>query len=207
MEWNEETIQRLRSLWQEGLSTAEIGRRMSITKNAVVGKAHRLVLSSRPSPIRKPVHPGDAGPGQLVRPVRPPAGEAPGSVTRLAARSAMQSAVVDQRPSDDADQPASNVTPLRVAQAPSMHPAAPVRAVASSRDIDPPRHEATGPVARPVGEPVPRRRSQACCWPLGDPGTKQFHFCGSEPIPGKPYCVEHAQLAYVKLRDRRDTVA
>ena len=51
MEWNEDTIARIRALWDEGLSTAEIGRRMGITKNAVVGKAHRLNLPARPSPI------------------------------------------------------------------------------------------------------------------------------------------------------------
>jgi GcrA cell cycle regulator len=53
MEWNAESIARLKSLWAEGLSTAEIGRRLSVSKNAVVGKAHRLQLDSRPSPIRR----------------------------------------------------------------------------------------------------------------------------------------------------------
>jgi GcrA cell cycle regulator len=53
MEWNEDTIGRLRALWAEGLSTAEIGRRMGVSKNAVVGKAHRLNLTARPSPIRR----------------------------------------------------------------------------------------------------------------------------------------------------------
>lgn len=53
MEWNDETIVQLRDLWIEGLSTAEIGRRMSVSKNAVVGKAHRLNLPPRPSPIRR----------------------------------------------------------------------------------------------------------------------------------------------------------
>ncbi len=53
MEWNEDTIERLRALWAEGHSTAEIGRRMGVSKNAVVGKAHRLNLASRPSPIRR----------------------------------------------------------------------------------------------------------------------------------------------------------
>jgi GcrA cell cycle regulator len=53
MEWNEESIERLKVLWAEGHSTAEIGRRMGISKNAVVGKAHRLNLASRPSPIRR----------------------------------------------------------------------------------------------------------------------------------------------------------
>jgi GcrA cell cycle regulator len=53
MEWNDDTITRLRALWAEGLSTAEIGRRLGVSKNAVVGKAHRLSLTARPSPIRR----------------------------------------------------------------------------------------------------------------------------------------------------------
>jgi GcrA cell cycle regulator len=52
-EWSSEMIVRLRNLWCEGHSTAEIGRRLHISKNAVVGKAHRLHLPSRPSPIRR----------------------------------------------------------------------------------------------------------------------------------------------------------
>ena len=51
-EWTDDTIRELRQLWSEGHSTAEIGRRMGVTKNAVVGKAHRLDLPARPSPIR-----------------------------------------------------------------------------------------------------------------------------------------------------------
>jgi len=53
MEWSDTTITELRGLWAEGHSTAEIGRRLGISKNAVVGKAHRLELSPRPSPIRR----------------------------------------------------------------------------------------------------------------------------------------------------------
>lgn len=64
MEWSDEVVGRLRALWAEGLSTAEIGRRMGISKNAVVGKAHRLNLAARPSPIRR-------GPADAPR-LRPP---------------------------------------------------------------------------------------------------------------------------------------
>jgi GcrA cell cycle regulator len=49
--WTDESEARLRELWSEGCSTAEIGRRMGLTKNSVVGKAHRLGLESKPSPI------------------------------------------------------------------------------------------------------------------------------------------------------------
>ncbi len=54
MSWNDEKINRLKRLWQEGLTTGEIGKRLGVSKNAVVGKAHRLELKGRPSPIKRP---------------------------------------------------------------------------------------------------------------------------------------------------------
>lgn len=53
MDWTDERISELTRLWNDGLSTAEIGKMLGISKNAVVGKAHRLRLASRPSPIRR----------------------------------------------------------------------------------------------------------------------------------------------------------
>src|SRR4051794_41481762 len=53
MEWSDDVIGQLRALWAEGHSTAEIGRRLGVTRNAIVGKAHRLDLPARPSPIRR----------------------------------------------------------------------------------------------------------------------------------------------------------
>jgi GcrA cell cycle regulator len=63
MEWTEGTIVRLRELWDEGHSTAEIGRRLGFSKNAIVGKAHRLDLSARPSPIRREIPEQEAASG------------------------------------------------------------------------------------------------------------------------------------------------
>jgi len=71
MDWTTEAIDRLRAFWAEGHSTAEIGRRMGISKNAVVGKAHRLELPARPSPIRRdPAAPRPVAAGR--RPTLPP---------------------------------------------------------------------------------------------------------------------------------------
>ncbi|MBT6442284.1 MAG: hypothetical protein HOK61_07650, partial [Alphaproteobacteria bacterium] len=53
--WTPERVEQLKKLWDEGLTTAEIGKRIDVSKNAVVGKAHRLELPSRPSPIRRGV--------------------------------------------------------------------------------------------------------------------------------------------------------
>src|ERR1700761_6765075 len=63
--WTQDRIAALGQLWAEGLSTAEIGRRLGITKNAVVGKAHRLSLTPRPSPLK-------SGPVSRPRPKAPP---------------------------------------------------------------------------------------------------------------------------------------
>jgi len=182
MEWAEETISRLRSLWDEGLSTADIGRRLGVSKNAVVGKAHRLDLPARPSPIRRggvPAAPRRTVPRRVAGPTLPPL-------------------------SSTAPLPGS-IAPTPGAALPTM-PARLVAAVAG-RDPEvqakprpaPPRVQAAAP--RPYGRVI------TCCWPIGEPGTKSFRFCDDESVPGKPYCADHAQLAYVKVRDRREDAA
>lgn len=224
MEWNDESISLLRSLWQEGLSTAEIGRRMQITKNAVVGKAHRLILSPRPSPIRKGLEVADGG----EQPRRP----------AVAAESGPKPTTLHMLPPADMQPDHEHVDPIRASsvstdavQEPVDAPvaAAPVREAATVHQLRPiaspvpprlvtsvapimPRLAPVAPIeaeetVRGHTPSTPRRRGLACCWPLGDPGTKEFRFCGADPVANKPYCSEHAALAYVKLRDRRDSVA
>lgn len=161
MEWSAETIDRLRGLWSEGLSTAEIGRRLNISKNAVVGKAHRLDLPARPSPIRRDIlasaRPRPAAPRRISGPTLP-------SLAALA--------------------PAPSGT----------RPAAPV-----SRP---------GLIAGFSGVARNTPRIPACCWPIGEPGTPSFRFCGDPALAGKPYCGPHAEVAYVRVRDhRREDVA
>jgi GcrA cell cycle regulator len=176
MEWNDETIARLRTLWNEGLSTAEIGRRMGVSKNAVVGKAHRLGLPARPSPIRRDAGgtapPRPAAPRRVVGPTLPPL-------------SAALPVSEDVRPV--------------VAKVVPAEPLPVTNVVAAS----------AAPAAAPAVRVVPRHspRLSACCWPIGEPGTKSFRFCDDEAVQGKPYCAEHAQLAYVKVRDRREEAA
>jgi len=159
MEWNDDTIERLRALWAEGLSTAEIGRRMGVSKNAVVGKAHRLNLTARPSPIRRD---GEKSPRRR-QPKRVHGATLPALTAAMA--------------------------PMPVIEAPRLA-------------------ERSAPhVLRAIPAPRPGARLTPCCWPIGEPGTRSFHFCDVDAIAGKPYCEEHASKAYVKLRDRRDEVA
>lgn len=180
MEWTEEVIERLRALWAEGHSTAEIGRRLGVSKNAIVGKAHRLDLPARPSPIRR--DPAGADNARTAPPRR-----VEGSTLPPLASS-----------TDVAEAPAA---PLPVA-APVPPPAPIVRPAA------PAVRPAPVVVARPQPAPVrPYGRVITCCWPIGEPGTRSFRFCDDASEPGKPYCAEHAKLAYVKVRDRREDAA
>jgi GcrA cell cycle regulator len=169
MEWSEETIVRLRELWSEGHSTAEIGRRLGVSKNAIVGKAHRLDLEARPSPIRRggsgTPAPRRSTPRRVAGPTLPPLDS---------------TAIVQLAP------PAS--APIVVAPKPAAPPAPRVIAVAP-------------PAPRPYGRVI------TCCWPIGEPGTRSFRFCDVESVPGKPYCTDHAQVAYVKIRDKREDAA
>ena len=176
MEWNEETIARLRALWADGFSTAEIGRRMGISKNAVVGKAHRLNLPPRPSPIRR------EGVVSTPRAAPAPRRVIGSTLPPLAAASA----------------PAPQLASAHLASAHLASPSPPPAPVASVPRVV---------SSRPATTTFRSIRPQACCWPIGEPGTKAFRFCDSEATPGKPYCQEHASLAYVKVRDRRDEAA
>ncbi len=169
MEWSDEIIERLRALWAEGLSTAEIGRRMGISKNAVVGKAHRLNLPARPSPIRRGAEAGRSRP--LVRRVTGPTLP-----------------------------PLATATLPPVAAAPTIAPTPEARPVAAKPTPMPPLRPVTRTAVRGV-------RFNPCCWPLGEPGTAGFRFCDEASLTGKPYCAEHAQIAYVKVRDKRDEAA
>ena len=182
MVWDDETIRHLRDFWAQGLSTAEIGRRLSVSKNAIVGKAHRLDLDARPSPIRR-----DAAKPALERPV-PFARMAGPTLPPLASAGVHQLAPPPMVP------PRADIQPLRSAASGALRPVA----------VNP------APATRPIMPPAPhptRRPAPSCCWPIGEPGTKTFRFCDDISVAGKPYCDEHARLAYVRIRDRKEDAA
>ena len=156
VDWTDAMIARLRALWADGHSTAEIGRRMGISKNAVVGKAHRLQLAARESPVKHG--------GKAPAPKRVATG-------------------------------VSTVAPLAASREGGASPAP--AAIATAPPLT------TTPTTAAV--PAPRGgRGTPCCWPIGTPGRADFRFCDQASLPGKPYCQAHAELAYVKVRDRRD---
>jgi GcrA cell cycle regulator len=141
--WTEERVELLRKLWTEGLSASQIAKQLGgVTRNAVIGKVHRLGLQGRATPSRPARRP--------VRIARP--------------------------------RPASN-------SAAAPHIARP-RPAPRIVDVEPLRFE-DGATAN-----VLTIRDQMCKWPVGDPGDKDFGFCGHPVQDGCPYCTEHAQAAY-----------
>jgi GcrA cell cycle regulator len=186
MVWDEETIRNLKDLWTQGLSTAEIGRRLGVSKNAIVGKAHRLDLDARPSPIRRDVaksQPERQSSPRMGGPTLPPLASAvyPQALPVVGAAPRLHTVVAPPPP----PRPVAVAPP---APRPAPQPA-PVRTVMQSSPVQ------------------PRRSAPSCCWPIGEPGTKSFRFCDDTSVAGKPYCDEHARLAYVRIRDRKEDAA
>ena len=204
MEWAEETILRLRQLWDEGHSTVEIGRRMGISKNAVVGKVHRLDLPGRPSPIRRDgsggaprrsaprrVHGPTLPPLSSTEPLPPlPTGNVRGTTVCGAGISAQRARAMQAAVTNSGGEPFIDVDDRRITMDGAV--STPVKQVPDST----PRVAVPG--SRPHGRVI------TCCWPIGEPGTRNFRFCDAESLPRKPYCDQHAQLAYTKPRDRRE---
>jgi len=186
MDWNDQTKARLRALWAEGVTTPKIGAQLGCSKNAVVGMARRMDLPTRPSPIRA------AGEGaNVAKPRRAYAGAA--TLPPLSTASA-------------------EAAPVRIGYAPAAAPLGglrPAPELPPSPLPTPELPQARPPAPPPVASPRPAfvRPSLECCWPIGEPGTKGFRFCGDPSISGKSYCPHHHGKAFVATRPRADHYA
>ena len=142
MAWTDERVEQLKTLWAEGLSAAQIANKMGgVTRNAVIGKVHRLGLSGRATPAKP----------QRGR-------SAPELKTNGEARKAPQEEVKPVIPEPEFIAPATLDTGDQVT--------------------------------------VATIKNNMCKWPIGDPATDDFHFCGQSTLSGKSYCAYHAHMAF-----------
>jgi len=215
MSWTEERIDKLTRMWEGGSTASQIAEELGgVSRNAVIGKAHRLGLKSRPSPVKaaaeRPEEPAPAPrPVRAVPPPPPPVAAAP---------------VAPPAPRVVAA-PAPRPAPAPVA-APAPAPA-PVAADGEAAPVAPPQprivsvgpggflRQGPGDQQAPIPAAPPRRlvpakpspeiadktslldlNDRICRWPMGHPGEPDFHFCGEKVNPGFPYCVEHCGRAY-----------
>ena len=163
MSWTDEKVELLRKLWLEGLSASQIANTLSngITRNAVIGKVHRLGLSGRVKASAPAV------PRQRIKPLRTPA---------------------QQRPS-----------------APAMR--GNTALAIKSLPVEVPRVQQAEDVVIAISECVTIMdlKEAMCRWPLGDPTSSEFRFCGGrKPLEASgPYCAYHSRIAYQPLQERR----
>lgn len=201
MSWTEERIERLKAMWAEGATASEIADKLGgVSRNAVIGKAHRLGLEARPSPV-KPGEEKDHAPA-AARPAKKaeaaPAPKAPPAPEKAAAEVAARAPTPQARRHGDGMQYRSVGPGGFIRQGPGdqqapIPPAPPRRLVP----------------AKPSPEVADKTslldlNDRICKWPMGHPGEPDFHFCGQPANPGYPYCVEHCGVAYQAQLPRRD---
>ena len=169
MSWTDERVEHLKKMWLEGLSASQIAGELAngVTRNAVIGKVHRLGLSGR---VKSPA----PAPARARAKARPEDGA---------------------RPEDEARGPVAPVVHGNLALAAEARPA-PAPAPRSSGE------EVVIPISQRVS--IMELRESMCRWPLGDPSTADFRYCGAKNQTGLgPYCAHHARIAYQPAQDRR----
>lgn len=185
MSWTDERVEKLKELWAEGMSASQIAKALGgVTRNAVIGKVHRLGLSNR-------------GAAQAAQPNIEDA--------KSAEKAAMQAETTEnteersERPESEAEEAVESppVPQIRDASLPRA-PGLPT-----------PEEEAARATLAEI-EKMARRLSllelteRTCKWPIGDPTEENFHFCGLPAVTGKPYCEHHVGVAFQPMSNRRD---
>jgi GcrA cell cycle regulator len=213
--WTDERIDTLKKMWDSGMTATQIAEELGgVSRNAVIGKAHRLGLPARPSPVKS--NEAKAAAAEKAAPApRPAAAAAPAPAPTPEPRPAPA-----PRPAAPAPAPASSAPAAASDADAEARPAAPVlRSVGPGGFVrQNPGEQAPPASPAPPRRLVPAKPSDAiagktslldlsdriCKWPLGHPGEPDFHFCGDKVNPGFPYCVEHCGHAYQAQLPRRD---
>ena len=207
MSWTEERIEKLTKMWEGGSTASQIAEELGgVSRNAVIGKAHRLELKARPSPVKAndkadgPA-PAAAKPAKAAEPApraapaqRPSAAPAVPRAAAPAAGSAPASAPGDSIPAPVSAKPHPRIVSVGpggfLRQGPGDQqapiPPAPPRRLVPAK----PSPEIAGKTS------LLELNERICRWPMGHPGEADFHFCGEKVNPGFPYCVEHCGRAY-----------
>ncbi|WP_322962955.1 GcrA family cell cycle regulator [Sphingomonas fuzhouensis] len=200
MSWTDERIDTLRTMWEAGQTASQIAEALGgVSRNAVIGKAHRLGLQARPSPV-KANEPAAAAPEPVVAAPPPPALEPEPEPSPIRAAPVAE------------DEPEVEAAPVREPQ-PILRSVGPGGFVRQSPGEQQPPPSPAPPRRLVPAKPSPEiagktslldLNDRICKWPIGHPGEPDFHFCGEKVNPGFPYCVAHCGHAYQAQLPRRD---
>jgi GcrA cell cycle regulator len=202
MSWTDERVELLKKMWGEGQSASQIAKELGgVTRNAVIGKVHRLGLSNRngggSSSKAAPAKEAEAKPAPQPKPAPKPAPE-----PEVKAAPKPKPAPEPEAPAAAPAPRPNNVTPLRKPIVPAGQPLPPQP---SANEISP---EALAKVKEVENHAkrisLMELTERTCKWPIGDPATEDFYFCGLPVQQGKPYCEAHVGVAFQPMSSRRD---
>ena len=198
MSWTEERIERLKKMWADGATASQIADELGgVSRNAVIGKAHRLGLEQRPSPVK-----------HEEKEAKKPAPAAAAKAAPKAEAAAAPRPAADS-PAPPPGRPQRQLTPQEL-QYRSIGPGGFVRQGPGDQQAPiPPAPPRRLVPAKPSPEVADKTslldlNDRICKWPIGHPGEPDFHFCGQLANPGFPYCVQHCGVAYQAQLPRRD---
>lgn len=190
MSWTDERVDLLSRLWMEGRSASQIAGLMGggLTRNAVIGKVHRLGLTGRVKASAAPPPTTDAAADTM---------EAVETMTSVASvrRAAPRASVGVSSP---APAPVSVSAVARTIGATALSlDSAPAEALKTVAVL------AENVVPLSLKVTIVELRENMCKWPIGDPSSMEFRYCGSPARAATPYCAHHGQVAYQPAQDRR----
>ena len=206
MSWTDERIATLTKMWEGGATASQIADELGgVSRNAVIGKAHRLGLKARPSPVKandpKPApapKEAEARPASKATPATRPA---PAKPSPAPAERDAEDDEIFVAASEVPTQPLPNREPDRP-RVVSVGPGGFLRQGPGDQQAPiPPAPPRRLVPAKPSPEMADKTsllelNDRVCRWPMGHPGEADFHFCGEKVNPGFPYCVEHCGRAY-----------
>lgn len=183
--WDNATLKKLKALTGKGLSTSEIGKRLGMSKNAVVGKLNRLGWNSK------------AGGAPAAAKSATTATKKSATKSAAPAKKATATKVATKKPatSTKASAPKKVAAPAKkaaVKETPKSAPKAPAAKGGKSQAKNLAMHQRIIQHSLEMANLKPNQ----CRWPIGDPDSENFHFCGEQVFVGKPYCYEHCKQAY-----------
>jgi len=188
MSWNDERVEILKKMWGEGQSASQIAKELGgVTRNAVIGKVHRLGLSNR-----------NGGGGSNTADSKAKTAKPASKPAAKPRKAAAKSAPAPKEEAAPAPQPATRIKPI----IPAGQPLPPQP---SANEIDPKALAKVNEVEKKAKKlNLMELTSRTCKWPVGDPATEDFWFCGLPVQSGKPYCEAHVGVAFQPMSSRRD---
>lgn len=197
MSWTDERVETLKRMWGEGQSASQIAKELGgVTRNAVIGKVHRLGLSNRAG--AGAAEPAEAAPA----PVEAPVEERPHMRTESATP---QRAPKPDPEAEEVEELDENGIPISAARRAIIPAGQPLPPQPSANEISPEALAKVNEVeksAKKIG--LMELTEKTCKWPVGDPATPDFWFCGLPTQQGKPYCEAHVGVAFQPMSSRRD---